>query len=101
MNLYLVHCGFYDPEICEGIFEFHTNFFVVAQDFENARLNVKNIPEFKLKRMHIDGVQQITAVLGYRVILLEVAELNGKSVVKNHNFRELAQLKGTTKPSNF
>lgn len=30
MKLYLAHVGFYDPEL--GIYELHTNFFVVAED---------------------------------------------------------------------
>lgn len=26
MNLYLAHCGFYDTEVCDGLYESHVNF---------------------------------------------------------------------------
>jgi len=51
MKLYLVHCGFYDPAVCDGLFESHVNFFVAAKNFEEARLNAKKLPEFQGKRI--------------------------------------------------
>jgi len=38
MQLYLVHCGFYDVELCDGLYESHVNFFVAAKSFEDARV---------------------------------------------------------------
>ena len=62
MNLYLVHCGYYDNEISSGIYEFHVNFMVAAMSFEDARAKAKEIPEFRAKKMHVDGLQEIAAV---------------------------------------
>ena len=67
MKIYLVHCGYYDPGLCSGIYEFHVNFFVVAESFEDARAKAKLIPEFKEKRMHVDGLQEIFAVGGHAI----------------------------------
>lgn len=90
MHLYLVHCGFYDLELCDGLFEGHANFFVAAQSFEEARANAKQIPEFKAKRMHVDGLQQLVAVNGYSISLSQDAKHEGKTVVINQKHRELA-----------
>ena len=49
MKVYLVHCGFYDPELCEGLYEGHVNFFVAAESFDDARAKAKLIPEFKVR----------------------------------------------------
>lgn len=69
MKLYLVHCGFYNETWGRGIFENHTNFFVVAENPVAARTQVKNSAEAKNHRMHIDGVIEIQQVDGYRVTL--------------------------------
>lgn len=67
MKLYLAHVGFYDPEL--GIYELHTNFFVVAEDPKAAKEAVKNKEIFIRKKMHIDGIEEITCVDGYRIDL--------------------------------
>ena len=36
MNLYMVHVGYYDPSIGEGLYEVHMNFFTVAKNPKNA-----------------------------------------------------------------
>ena len=41
MKLYLIHVGFYDPELMDGLYEQHGNYFVVAKNVKNA----KNRPE--------------------------------------------------------
>ena len=41
MKLYMVHCGFYDADICEGLYESHVNYFVAAEDFAGARARAK------------------------------------------------------------
>ena len=68
-KLYLVHCGFYDPNLADGVFESHTNYFVVAETLEEARLNSKEIDGFKSRRMHVDGILEINTVCGHRVYL--------------------------------
>ena len=90
MKLYLVHCGFYDDEIGGGIYESHTNVFVAAESFEEARLKAKQLPEFKLKRMHVDGLQELAAVSGFRIDLKEDFSLAGASLVMSHKHRDLA-----------
>jgi len=73
LNLYLVHCGFYDQSLAaEGshnIFEGHHNFYVVARDAADAKVKVTTKPLFKEKKMHVDGMHQIEVVDGYRVKL--------------------------------
>lgn len=93
MKLYLVHCGFYDSDLCDGIYESHVNFFVVADNFENARLKVKNISSFKSKKMHVDGLQEITAIDGYRISLNEDVALNGQTFILSNKHRDLATKK--------
>jgi hypothetical protein len=89
-KLYLVHCGFYDNDVCDGIYESHVNFFVAAVSFEEARKKAKELPEFKGKRMHVDGLQEIQSVDGFSVSLNENADLAGKSVIVNFKHRDLA-----------
>lgn len=90
MKLFLVHCGFYDNDLCDGIYESHVNFFVAAESFEDARLRAKQLPEFRSKRMHVDGVQEIQAAQGFRVTLAQDVALNGESAIINHKHRDLA-----------
>ncbi len=90
MKLYLVHCGFYDSDICDGVYESHVNFMVAAATFEEARLKAKELPEFKNKRMHVDGLQEVAAVNGCRVFLEEDSTLAGKTLLINNKYRDLA-----------
>ena len=89
-KLYLVHCGFYDPELQDGIYESHVNVLVAATSFEEARAKAKLDPDFQKKRMHVDGLQEIEAVRGYRISLEEDASLEGKSLVTSNRHRDLA-----------
>lgn len=90
MKLYLVHCGFYDTNLCDGLYESHVNYFVAAESFEDARAKAKLIPAFKEKRMHVDGLQEISAVDGRRITLQEDASLANQTVIINHKHRDLA-----------
>ena len=70
MKLFQIHTGFYDPEdISKGFYEGHTNFFVCAKDISSARKIVKEKKVFKKYKMHIDGIQEIRNVDGYKIIL--------------------------------
>jgi hypothetical protein len=91
MKLYLIHCGFYDQEMSDGIYESHVNFFVVADSFENARSKAKDIPEFKAKKMHVDGIQEIQAVEGHRITLEKEHSLGDESIVISYRHRDLAK----------
>ena len=97
MKLYSVHCGFYDTE-CGGIYESHTNLFVAAESFEEARLQVKSLPLFKSKRMHVDGLEEIEVVDGFRILLVSDALYPQQTRIHGHRHRDLAlqpQPKGT------
>ena len=69
MKLYMVHVGFYDPSIGEGLYEVHMNFFTVAEDTKKAKDNILNLKEFQDKKMHIDGIKELSYVDGYKVSL--------------------------------
>lgn len=90
MKLYLAHCGYYDLEVCEGIYESHANFFVAAQSMIEAKESVKKIPEFQNKRMHIDGLQEIVSVGGYELVLLEDKKQESRTTIVNYKHRDLA-----------
>ena len=98
MKLYLVHCGFYENEVMDGVYESHVNFFVVAESFEDARARAKRNALFQKKRMHVDGLQQLDAIDGYRVALEEDRALDGKTQVLTDRYRGLAA-KNPEKPS--
>lgn len=99
LKLYLVHCGFYDAEILDGVYESHVNFFVVAGDFEDARTKVRLQPDFVRKKMHVDGLQEIQVVDGHRLALQEDPELVGTTLVVSNKLRELAPKKPQPAPA--
>ena len=69
MKLYLIHAGFYDPNIMDGLYEQHTNYFVVAANIREAKQKAKKNTVFNKKKMHIDGIKQLNIVDGYRIKL--------------------------------
>ncbi|MGE0615254.1 MAG: hypothetical protein AB7P04_06410 [Bacteriovoracia bacterium] len=96
LKLFLVHCGFYDLEVLDGVYESHVNFVVAAESFEAARAKVKLEPDFQRKRMHVDGLQLIEAAQGYRVRLEADPRLEGKSTVISNRHRDLAPKSAST-----
>ena len=94
-KLFLVHCGFYDLELSDGIFESHVNFFVTGTDFEDARNHAKLIPEFKAKKMHVDGLQEVSAVMGHRILVEHDPTLNNQTIVVSSRHRDLASKQNT------
>lgn len=90
MNLYLVHCGFYDSALCDGLYESHVNFFIAASSFEEAKSKAKELVEFKTKKMHIDGLQEIQVVQGYNVELKHSIEHKEKTIIISNKHRDLA-----------
>ena len=73
MKLYMAHVGFYDDEI--GIYELHSNIFVVAEDVQSAKQKIKNKDIFIAKKMHIDGIQEILNVDGYEINVVDKQDL--------------------------
>jgi hypothetical protein len=90
MKLYLIHCGFYDAEVFDGVYESHVNFFVAAESFDDARARAKLNPVFKGRKMHVDGLQEIGAVDGHRVVLEKDAALGESSLIVGSRHRDLA-----------
>lgn len=90
LKLFLVHCGFYDMDVLDGVYESHVNFVVAAESFEDARVKVKLEPDFTKKKMHVDGLQRIDAVTGYRLHFEADSTLNGKTVIESSRHRDLA-----------
>jgi hypothetical protein len=93
MKLFLIHCGYYDEGLFNGAFESHVNFFLIADSVEAAKAKAKLNEAFKEKRMHIDGIQEISMVDGYEIALKKSIEDHEKSVVTSHLYRGLAPKK--------
>lgn len=90
MHLYLVHCGFYDPDLIDGTYESHVNFFVIAEDFAQAKEKAKANPTFKEKRMHVDGLQRIEAVDGFRIVPMADKALGGKTTLVSNRKKDIS-----------
>ncbi|MCB0406045.1 MAG: DUF1543 domain-containing protein [Bdellovibrionales bacterium] len=93
MKLYSVHCGYYDRATGDGVYESHVNLFVAATDFADAKKRVKKNPRFKEKKMHVDGLQEISAIDGYRVVLEKTDGLEADTQVNNLSYDEIKALK--------
>lgn len=91
-KLFLIHLGYYD-NISNGVYECHTNIFVVASDFEEAKSKVKQLEIIRNNKMHIDGMQLIEAVNGYSILLELNSSLNGQDKISSNKFRELSPKK--------
>ncbi len=89
MNLYMVHVGFYDPAVGEGIYESHMNFFVAARDAKEAKYKTLEISEYKDKKMHIDGIKEISTVDGYKIILEKNHQEGGGQVLSYDESKKL------------
>ncbi len=88
MKLYLIHCGFYDEEISNGIYEFHVNIPVIAGDVVEAKQKVRLVPQFVTKKMHIDGIQAIESVDGYIISFVKI-ENDEETSIQNIRHRDL------------
>jgi hypothetical protein len=84
-----VHCGFYDEKVGNGIFESHTDFFVIGSTFAEAREKARANSSFKEMRMHIDGLIHIKAVDGFKIECIQGAE-GAQTELVSHKYRDLA-----------
>lgn len=89
MNLYVAHVGFYDQDI--GIYELHSNIFVVAPSISAAKQVVKCKEIFINKKMHIDGIQEISIVDGFK-INIEKHDFLANDENKTYNYDEVKAL---------
>jgi len=71
MKMYLIHAGYYNPEIMGGLYEQHTNYFIVAKSVIDAKKRARQNSLFKKNKMHIDGIQELIAIDGYRIKLIK------------------------------
>ena len=72
MKLYLIHVGYYDTEIMDGLYEQHTNYFVVAKNVKDAKKKARQNSTYKRKKMHIDGIQELNIIDGYQIKLVDI-----------------------------
>jgi len=89
MKLFLVHLGFYDQSISNGFYESHTNYFIAAEDVKNAKAKVKELSEYKSKRMHIDGIKLIESVGNYNIVLEKSKSINDNSQFSYDDVKEI------------
>ncbi len=89
MKLYMVHVGFYDEEIGEGIYESHLNYFIAATGAKLAKKKVMNLKDFKGLKMHVDGIKEISNVNGYDVILKKNLKKNSGKVYSYNASKKL------------
>ena len=90
MKLYLIHVGFYDPDIVEGLYEQHANYFVVADNVVDAKKKAKQNTIYKKKKMHIDGIQELKIIDGYRINLIRDDSLDD---TLNYSYDDVKTLK--------
>jgi|TARA_B100001142_G_C13956678_1_gene509384 hypothetical protein len=89
MKLFMVHVGFYDPSIGDGIYETHLNYFIAAENAKDAKSKTHELAQFKEKSMHIDGIKEISNVQGYDVILKESGNSDTGEVITYDDAKEL------------
>ncbi|MBV9576269.1 MAG: DUF1543 domain-containing protein [Gammaproteobacteria bacterium] len=88
MKLFIVHAGYYDNEI--GIYELHTNFLVAAANVSDVKKTIQEKEIFRKKNMHIDAIQEIEAVDGYKIML--IADQVGATKLNNYDYTQIKQL---------
>ena len=98
-HLYLVHCGYYETEPDAGLYEKHTNFLVVADSLADARERARALPDFRRRRMHVDGLQEIEAVDGFRIEPVEDAKLRGRTITTRLRFGSRTPVRIETEPT--
>ena len=84
MKMYLVHAGYYNPDIMGGLYEQHTNYFVVAKNLMSAKKKAQQNLAFKKNKMHIDGIQELNVVDGYRIKLAK-DDVTDDSTIYNYD----------------
>ena len=85
----MVHVGYYDPSVGEGIYEHHMNFFTAAENPKKAKEKILNLKEFQEKNMHIDGIKEISYVEGYKVSLSEEKSSHNQEILSYDDAKKL------------
>ena len=89
MKLFMVHVGYYDTSIGEGLYETHLNYFVAAKDAKDAKNKAHQLSEFQERSMHIDGMKEISSVEGYKVTLEKDSESKSGEVISYDETKNL------------
>ena len=89
MKLFMVHVGYYDKSIGEGLYETHLNYFVAAKDAKEAKNKTYKLSEFQERSMHIDGMKEISSVDGYKVTLKKDAGSESGEVISYDDTKNL------------
>jgi len=89
VKLFMVHVGYYDKSIGEGLYETHLNYFVAAEDAKDAKNKAHQLSEFQERSMHIDGMKEISSVDGYKVTLKKDAEPKSGQVISYDDTKNL------------
>ena len=89
MKLFMVHVGYYDKSIGEGLYETHLNYFVAAKDAKEAKSKAHQLSEFRERSMHIDGMKEISSVDGYKVSLEQDEGSESGQVISYDDTKEL------------
>lgn len=85
----MMHVGYYDKNIGDGIYEVHLNYFVAALNPKDAKFKTHSFVEFQEKSMHIDGIKEISFVDGYEVVLKESSEVHDGEIIQYDDAKEL------------
>ncbi len=89
MKLFMVHVGFYDDEVGEGIYESHINIFVAAGNPKSAKQKIMSMDKFRDKKMHIDGIKEINNIDDYEVHLIKNPKQNKAKVYSYDESKKL------------
>lgn len=93
MKLYLVHVGWYDPKPhggpLGGVFESHSNHFVIATSPQEAKAKTKAQPWYKERGCHTDGVQEIEMVDGFAITPVADTAAAGTTRINSYPYNVL------------
>ena len=70
MNLYMVHVGYYDKNIGDGIYEVHLNYFVAAQNPKEAKTKTQSFDQFKEKydKMYLTRFEKLFTKAAFKTL---------------------------------
>ena len=52
MKLFMVHVGFYDRSIGEGLYETHVNYFIAAENAKEAKTKAHSLERYNFSKDH-------------------------------------------------
>ena len=67
-----------------GLYEQHTNYFVIAESVAFAKKKAIESPEYQKNKMYIDGIEELNVIEGYGIKLVK-DKLNNDMGIYNYN----------------